>query len=163
VAPNLAITAIDSDAAILDMARSRLASLGVTPACLHGSFMDVALPACDVIVSSFALHHIADAGAKQELYRRLQRALAPNGMLVLVDCYPASDATLARRQLDAWRAHVRGFYSDAETDGLFAAWAEEDTYMPLADEMTMMRVAGFAPEVIWRRDAFAVLAARTSL
>ena len=59
-----------------------------------------------------------------------------------------------------WREHLRLTYSDAETDRYLAAWAEEDVYVPLPQELELLRDTGFMPEVIWRQGAFAVIAAR---
>jgi tRNA (cmo5U34)-methyltransferase len=160
VAPKLSITAVDSDAGILDMARSRLQPLGVTSTFVHGSFMDVTLPSCDAIVASFALHHIPDPSNRRKLFRTLHHVIARAGLLVFVDCYPSADESMARLDRDAWRAHLRQAYSESEADALLAAWAEEDTYMSLPDEMAMIRAAAFTPHVVWRRNAFAVIAAR---
>jgi hypothetical protein len=55
---------------------------------------------------------------------------------------------------------MRQSYSEEEIDGYFAAWAQEDVYMPLASELGLLREAGFMPEVVWRNGAFAVIAAR---
>ena len=160
VAPDLSLTAIDSDAGILDMARSRLQPLGVTSTFVHDSFLTATLPPCDAIVASFALHHIPDPNHRRKLFRTLHHVIARGGLLVFVDCYPSADDTLARLEFDAWRAHLRQAYSESEADALLAAWAEEDTYMSLPDEMAMIRAAAFAPHVVWRRNAFAVIAAR---
>jgi ubiquinone/menaquinone biosynthesis C-methylase UbiE len=160
--PHLSITAIDSDQGILDMARSRLQPLGVTPTFVHGNFTEVALPACDAIVSSFALHHISDLGDKRRFYRMLHHVIAKGGLLVFVDCYLAADEVIARLDREAWRAHLQRAYSDAEADALLAAWAREDTYVSLPDEMAMIRGAGFTPHVVWRRQGFAVLVARAA-
>jgi ubiquinone/menaquinone biosynthesis C-methylase UbiE len=160
VAPDVRVTGIDADSGILDMARSRLEPLGITATLLHGNFTDVTLPACDVIVSSFALHHIKVAGEKQELFRTLHQVIATGGLLVLVDHHPSADSVMARLNRDAWRAHLQRSYSESEADGLLATWAGEDTYVALPEEMAMIRVAGFTPHVAWRRNGFAVLAAR---
>ena len=39
------------------------------------------------------------------------------------------------------------------------AWSHEDVYVPLDAEIAMLRAAGFRVELLWRRDAFAVLRA----
>lgn len=160
VVPDLSVTGVDADSGILDMARSRLERLGRTPELIHGSFTDVALPACDAVVTSFALHHIKDPGDKRTFFRALHDVVAKGGLLVLVDCYPSTDPVLERLEMDAWRGHLQRSYSESEAEALLATWAGEDTYVALPDEMEMIRVAGFTPHVVWRRNGFAVLAAR---
>lgn len=163
VAPGLSVTGIDSDSGILDIARSRLEPLGITSTFVHGSFTDVTLPSCDAIIASFALHHIKDPADKRKFFRMLHHVVGRDGLLVFVDCYPSADAALARLEHDAWRAHLQRSYSESEGDALLAAWAGEDTYVPLPDEMAMIRTAGFTPHIVWRRNAFAVIAARAGL
>jgi hypothetical protein len=52
---------------------------------------------------------------------------------------------------------LRRAYSARRTASYFAAWAHEDAYVPLADELTMLSGAGFRPEIIWREGALAVI------
>ena len=160
VVPQLSVTGIDADAAILDMARARLAPLGVSATFVHGNFTEITLPACDAFVSSLALHHIRGLRDKRKFFRMLHHVVADGGLLVFVDCYPSGDPAMARLDRDAWRAHLQKSYAGEEADALLAAWAEEDAYVTLPDEMAMIRTAGFTPHVVWRRDGFAVLAAR---
>jgi hypothetical protein len=111
------------------------------------------------VVSSIALHHVRRLASKAALYRRVREALRRRGLFVIVDCYPATSKALARQQRDAWKAHLQQFYTPPEADALFAAWAKEDTYMPLDVEMDLLRRCGFAVEVVWRNGSFAVLSA----
>jgi ubiquinone/menaquinone biosynthesis C-methylase UbiE len=160
VRPDARITAIDSDRDILDLARQRLIGSTVAPSFVTGVFEQVALPDCDAIVASLSLHHIRTKEMKRLLYRQCRDVLSPGGLLVSADCCPASDPPLALQQHLAWRDHLRLSYSDAEADGFFAAWAEEDVYFSLEDELTMMRSAGLSADVIWRAGAMAVIAGR---
>jgi tRNA (cmo5U34)-methyltransferase len=157
--PAVAVTGIDADADILAIAQARLTALGVTPVLLHGDFSELPLPACDVVVSSLALHHVKTDAVKQRLYENVRRALRPNGVLLLVDCHPSADAALAQTEFRAWREHVRAAYSEIETEQLFAAWAQEDIYTPLSREIELLTTAGFAPDVCWRSGCFAVIRA----
>ena len=158
--PCASVTAIDEDAAILDIARERLGAIGAVASFVQASFLDAALPSCDAVVASLALHHVRTTTRKLQLYRDCAAALAPGGLLVSADCCPSADPALAALERDAWRAHMRQSYSEEEIDGYFAAWAQEDVYMPLASELGLLREAGFMPEVVWRNGAFAVIAAR---
>src|SRR5262249_17084910 len=104
-----------------------------------------------------ALHHIRTRQAKGSLYRTLARSLRARGQLVVVECQPASRTSIARRQFDEWRAHLRRSYSAAAARRLMAAWAKEDVYVPLEVETARVADAGFHVEILWRKGAFAVL------
>jgi SAM-dependent methyltransferase len=158
--PAARITGIDEDDGILDMARGRLGAHGAVASFVQGSFLDIALPPCDAIVASLALHHVRTLDRKRQLFRDCRDALPAGGMLVSSDCHPSADASLAAMERAGWREHLRLTYSDAEADRYLAAWAEEDVYVPLPQELELLRETGFMPEVIWRQGAFAVIAAR---
>jgi len=148
------IFGIDVDAEIMKLAKRRL---GPRAKFLCGSFLGTEIPPCDAVVASFALHHVPTRQAKGRLYDRIYAGLARDGLLVTVDCHPASDSGLARKQIQAWTAHLRKSYSKAEANKLLSAWSHEDFYTPLASELELIRQSGFAAEVLWRRGAFAVL------
>ena len=154
------LIAIDEDGAILDLARRRLDAPSRVASFVQSSFLETKLPPCNAIVASLALHHVHSAERKQQLYRDCRQALARDGLLISVDCFVSSDTRLAELERATWRSHLRQSYSDAETDGYFAAWAGEDVYMPLMHEVSMMREADFQPDIVWRAAPFAVIAAR---
>jgi tRNA (cmo5U34)-methyltransferase len=158
--PAARLTAVDADADIIALATERLRDLPYPPTFVHGNFTALALPACDVIVASLALHHIRTAEEKRAFYARCHAAIGPGGLLVSADCCPAADARLRAAQLEAWRAHLRRTYSERDTDSYFAAWADEDVYFPLDEELAMMQAAGFATETVWREGPMSVVAAK---
>lgn len=151
------IFGIDADARMMDAAVRRLHGRAEL---MCGNFIRADLPTCEAVVASFALHHVRTRAAKEKLYRRIRRVLRPGGMLVNVDCQPARDRTLARQQMDAWRSHLMKSYSRMKAIEFLREWAKEDVYIPLEDEIELMKRGGFVVEVVWRRGAFAVLAAR---
>lgn len=160
VHPDATLVGIDADPAILDAARRRLDGRAAMASFLQSDYLDITIPDADAIVASLALHHVRTAERKRQLYRDCRRALPAGGQLITADCFPASDAALAALDRGAWRAYLRRTYSDAEADAFFAAWAAEDVYMPLQDELAMLREAQFEPDVIWRMESFGVIAAR---
>jgi trans-aconitate methyltransferase len=153
-APRARLVGIDSDAEILAIARRRL---GPAAALVAKSFLSAKIPTCDAVVASFAFHHIRTRAAKARLYRRIRASLRAGGRSVSVDCHPASDRQIARRQRGQWEAHLRRFYTRREADRLLSNWADEDTYVPLDVEVGLMRRAALRVEVVWRKGAFAVL------
>jgi tRNA (cmo5U34)-methyltransferase len=155
--PDARLVAVDNDPAMLEAARGRLARHGAVK-WVQGNFLDVQLEPCDAIVACISLHHVPSPTEKQALFHRCHAALRPGGTLVSGDCYPARNARLARDQREAWLRHLEISYSRGEADGYLEAWAAEDVYFPLADELTWLADAGFQPEVLWRADGFAVIA-----
>lgn len=145
---------IDADAGILAAAAGRLHRRG---SFLCANFAKVPLPDCDIVVASFALHHIRTRTAKAALYGKIRKALRRSGIVVSVDCHPAADPELAQEQHQAWRSHLEKWYSKKQAASLLKAWSREDVYVPLADEVSLMKDGGFAVEVLWRKGAFAVL------
>src|SRR5215469_319530 len=153
-APQARIVGIDADAEILKAAGQRLPA-GSTFMC--SSFLRAEIPSSDAVVASFALHHVRTRRSKAKLYSVIATALRPGGQVVVVDCQPASNATLARRQFEAWKSHLMRAYPEAEADAYLEAWSHEDVYVPLDAETELLERAGFAVEILWRRDAFAVV------
>jgi len=153
-APQAKIVGIDADAEVLKAAAQRLpASAGF----VCSSFLRAEIPECDAVVSSFALHHVRTRRSKEALYSRIAEALRPDGRVVTVDCQPASNVTIARRQREAWKSHLMRSYSEAEAESYLEAWSHQDVYVPLDSEMELMHKARLIVEVLWRKDSFAVM------
>jgi hypothetical protein len=141
---------------MLHVAARRLGDRAVYVA---GSFLRTPIPRADAVVASFALHHVRTRRAKAMLYARIHAALRTGGRFITVDCQPSSRSDVMRRQFEAWTAHLRESYSAARAAALLATWGHEDVYVPLDAETALLERAGFRVDVVWRKGAFAVLAA----
>ena len=151
---------IDADPDMMAVARQRLGQRSRRVTMTAGSFLDEALPSCDAMVASYSLHHIRSRRAKLAFYRRCFGALRAGGVLINGDCAPASTARGFARDLDVWFTHLaKTFGSRAKGRRVYESWAEEDTYVPLAEEIRLLERAGFAVDVPWRRSPFAVIVA----
>jgi SAM-dependent methyltransferase len=149
---------IDADPDMMAIARPRLGRLSRRVTMTTGNFLDEALPSCDAIVASYSLHHIRTPRAKLAFYRRCYGALRPGGVLINGDCAPASTPRGFARDLDLWFTHLgKTFGSRARGRRVYESWADEDVYVPLADEIRLLERAGFAVDVPWRRSPFAVI------
>jgi len=157
VARKARVAGIDSDAAILEMARRRL---GARVALIHGRLETAAYPRADAVVSSLALHHIRTKPQKMAVFRRIYRALPPGGMLISVDCCPSAEPSLRKIQQRGWHNHLCRTYKRAQASAYLSAWKREDFYKSLDAELRMLQACGFRAEVAWRRGMFVVLAAR---
>ena len=156
VASRARVIGLDVDSDILALARGRL---GARLTARRGDFLTSPLPKSDVIAASFSLHHIRTRARKAAVYRRCFRALRPGGLFVIADCCLASDRRQRLRDRDAWRAHLERSYSARRAEAFLRAWAKEDVYVPLADEIDLLERAGFSVDVRWRRRSFAVVVA----
>jgi tRNA (cmo5U34)-methyltransferase len=157
-APGARIWGIDADPDMMAIARTRLGRLSRRVTMTTGNFLDEALPSCDAIVASYALHHIRTTREKLTFYRRCYRALRRGGVLINGDCAPASTPRGFARDLDVWFAHLgKSFGGRAQGRRVYESWADEDTYLPLAEEIRLLQRAGFAVDVPWRRSPFAVI------
>jgi tRNA (cmo5U34)-methyltransferase len=156
VRPRARVIGIDEDESMLALAQKRLRG---QLAVVRGNFERAALPRCDLMTASYALHHVRTRRRKAALYRRAFDALRPGGVLAIGDNFLASSREMQARDRARWIAHLRRRYSAARAEGFLRAWAKEDVYFPLRDELTMLEGAGFRAEVTWRRDSFAVVCA----
>ena len=87
--------------------------------------------------------------------------LAPGGVFLNLDAAITAGARLNALTFDRWAARMAEHgMTGAEARGHFAAWATEDRYFPLGDELAAMERAGFAEvECFWRRGSSAICCA----
>jgi trans-aconitate methyltransferase len=154
VRPNARLIGIDSDAVMLSAATVRL---GTKIQTIEEDFESILVPRCDVVSASFALHHIPTGRRKAALYKRCFSSLRPGGMLVSADCYLANDGKIRERNREAWLDHLERTYTKRKAQNFLRTWAKEDVYFTLDREIELLKEAGFAVEVTWRKDSFAVL------
>jgi tRNA (cmo5U34)-methyltransferase len=152
--PRARLLLIDIDPTMLAGAASRLAAHGARAELRRGSFDD-ALPPCDAVVASLALHHVPELDRKRALYTRIYSALRPGGVLLSADATVHEDGPESARFYREWAARMAaaGIGAD-ESRALFAQWAGEDRYFPLATELALLADAGFPrPECFWKQGA----------
>lgn len=154
VKPRARIIGLDSDDEMLRLAERRLGRRVTTR---HQNFLTAALPRCDAITASLALHHVTTRAAKGRLYARCFGALARGGLFVNVDCCLASSPRMRALDRAAWLAHLRRRYRGDRGAACLRAWAKEDVYFRLEDEIDLCREAGFSVDVPWRHGSFAVV------
>ncbi len=159
--PAARILGLDTDAEMLAVAARRLRGQP-TVVLEQRSFSRGALPTTDYFTAALSLHHVKTRTAKAALYRRCFEALRPGGALVSVDEMPPANPVMRRLGRQHWLRHMERTYSQKEVEGYLAAWAKEDRYFPLDQELNMLTAAGFQVDVVWRRGSFGVVRASKS-
>jgi SAM-dependent methyltransferase len=154
--PPARIVGIDEDTEMLAAAAKRLRR-GFTG--LPGNFETIGLPPCDAVVACLAIHHVPTPARRLRLFRRIHRALRPKGVLMIADCYLSSDPRVLPADRAQWMAHLRRSYTRREALAFLRAWAKDDVYAPLREEIGRLERAGFTVDVPGRRGSFAVVLA----
>ncbi len=155
-----AVELIDLDAEMLDRARIRLKRFGSRVRFRECSF-DAALPECDAVAASLALHHVPTMERKRALYKRIFHALRPGGLFVNADVTMSTNPVVREQSYRIWAAHlVSCGIEERRAYEHFEEWAVEDTYFPLDDELAALCEAGFHAECAWRDQPNTLLAGR---
>jgi tRNA (cmo5U34)-methyltransferase len=162
--PRARVVLVDIDPSMLDAAAARVAAHGARAELRCATFED-ALAAlggggagAGAVVACLALHHVPELDRKRALYARIHGALAPGGVFLSADATVHEAGAEHARVYRAWAAGMaRAGIGAAEAEALFAQWAGEDRYYPLAVELDLLAAAGFPrPECFWRRGASTV-------
>lgn len=134
--PTAAVTGIDLSRELVDLLLKKHADKAVQV--ILGSYFDEEFGSgiYDAAVSVMSLHHFA-AERKIPLYRKVKKALKPDGYLVLTD-YLAPD--------DAWESRCFAEYDRLrrEADLSDDVFYHYDTPLTLAHETEALKTAGFA-------------------
>jgi len=149
--PSARVQFLDIDPAMLEVARARVVRHGDRAELRRASFDDV-LPACDAVIASLSLHHVPELDRKRALYARVHEALRPGGVLLIADITVHETGPAHDHIYDRWAAMMaQSGITRPEAEALFAKWAGEDRYYPLAVELDQLRAAGFAqPDCFWK-------------
>lgn len=168
--PEAQITAVDGSAEMLEKAAAKLSVFSGRVALRQAYFENIlnegASGSFDLIVSSFALHHMRHADLPA-LFSGLLGSLTPGGRLVVADYVLTPHSQLQRHYEGVWvdwrrrnMKPVLGFEQAREaafTEHDETKRAEGDNPAALQDILGWMRGAGFRePECHWKYYCFAV-------
>ena len=155
-----AVQLLDIDPEMLERGAGRVERFGDRARPTLRSYDDP-FEQCDAFSASLSLHHIPTLEAKGGLFRRAFAALRPGGVLVNGDVNMPADADEAHSLYSFWARHqVANGIPEEEAWAHFDAWAGEDTYLPLEDELGALRAAGFDAARVWNEGPVGVVVAR---
>lgn len=148
--PHCRVELVDVDGEMLDQARERLKPFRSRVRFTRRRFQG-ALPRCDAVIASLALHHVSTLTEKHEVYGAIHAALEPKGVFVNADANMPTDPAQQQADYAAWAAHmVASGISEPRAWQHFRDWADEDTYLPLDDELAALTTVGFSPAPVWQ-------------
>jgi tRNA (cmo5U34)-methyltransferase len=154
---------LDVDPDMLEHARVRLEEFGNRVWFTLRSY-DEPFERADAFAASLALHHIPTLEKKTAFFARAFQALRPGGVLVNADANMPADPTEQKRLYRHWADHqIAHGISEERAYANFAEWADEDTYLPLDDELAALRRVGFDARCVWTDGPMGVVVARKPL
>jgi tRNA (cmo5U34)-methyltransferase len=156
--PKARVTCLDLAENMLNMARLKLPMFpNVTY--VTGDFTQYEFDRqYDVIVSSLALHHLANEAEHKIFYRKIYQALALNGVFYNADPVLGSNEHLQTIYLEKWQAYMEKSISRAEIETKWMPkYREEDRPRELSNLLAWLAEAGFKEmDVLWKYYNFAV-------
>ena len=151
---------IDIDPEMMAQARERLSRFGERARYSLRSYDEPFAP-CDAFAASLALHHIPTLKAKSHLFRRMFDALSPGGVFVNGDVNMPEEKREADRLYRFWANHlVKSGIEGQRAWQYFEEWSDEDSYLPLEDELGALEKWGFDAAHVWERGPVGVVVAR---
>jgi tRNA (cmo5U34)-methyltransferase len=151
---------LDIDSEMMGRARTRLSRFGARARFTVRSYDEPFRPR-SAFAASLSLHHIPTIAEKALLFGRVFDALAEGGVFVNADVTMPTEPSTRRSMYRLWADHMvsRGI-SEVQAWEHFTAWAEEDTYLSLEDELGALHSVGFDAERVWHDGPIGVVVAR---
>jgi tRNA (cmo5U34)-methyltransferase len=156
--PKARITCLDLAENMIQMARIKLTShpnvTYVTGDIAHYEFDQP----YEVIVSSLALHHLANESEQKSFYRKVYQAMAPDGVFYNADLVLGSNEHLQTIYLQKWQAYMEKSVSRMEIETKWLPnYRVEDRPVKLESLLSWLKETGFREiDVIWKYYNFAV-------
>ncbi|HVK10421.1 MAG TPA: class I SAM-dependent methyltransferase [Gemmataceae bacterium] len=157
--PGLDATLVDLSRPMLDRAVERVgrATTGtVTP--VQGDVRDLDLGAgrFDVILAAAVLHHLRTDAEWRGVFSAFHRALRPGGSVWVFDLVESSIPAVQAMMWERYGEYLTGLKDAAYRDHVFDYIEQEDSPRPLADQLDLLREAGFAQvDVLHKNICFA--------
>jgi tRNA (cmo5U34)-methyltransferase len=156
--PKARLIGYDLSPKMIDKTRERFSSFDYTGVCddvLKVNFKDE----FDLVVSSIVLHHLSDRD-KQEVYKKIFKALKKDGVFILGDLMLSGDLAVSASLKAQWAQHIAYKRGEAYRDKILALDDEHHRYATLPDNLRFLQDVGFNAEVAYRKVNSAVILCR---
>ncbi|MFH1664388.1 MAG: class I SAM-dependent methyltransferase [archaeon] len=110
----------------------------------------------DLIVSSIVLHHLNDK-EKQEVYKKIFKALKGKGVFILGDLMLAEDNSINSFLKEQWENHIVYKRGEEYKNKIFSLEDKHHQYASLNNNLKFLKTTGFKTDVIYRKLNTAVI------
>lgn len=157
--PRAQITCLDFAENMIRIAKSKLSNYKNDVRFMIGDFNKLNLSQeYDVVVSSFALHHIKTDSEKINLYKNIYRALNKKGIFLTADIVLGSNNHINNLYDKKWKEYMAKHFPKIEVEKeLLPKYQTGDNPSELFNHLKWMEHSGFvAVEAIWKYYNFAI-------
>jgi len=157
--PNSRITCLDFAQNMIEIARTKLIQYRKDVDFYVGDFNKLNLyKEYDVIVSSFALHHIPTDREKIRLYKNIYKALNKDGVFLTADIVLGSNTHIKSLNDKKWKEYMTKHFPEmAEEKELLTRYQTDDNPSELFQHLKWLENSGFSEvETIWKYYNFAI-------
>jgi tRNA (cmo5U34)-methyltransferase len=161
---NLDVTLLDLSGPMLERAHERLSQATTgSIRTIQGDIRQVELGEAqfDVIVASAVLHHLRSEPEWRAVFAKLHRALKPSGTVWIYDLIQHVMPEVEEKMWQRYGRYLVDMKDEDYRQHVFGYIEQEDTPMPLALQLELLRAAGFRQvEVLHKNVSFAAFGAR---
>lgn len=156
--PHARITCLDIAVNMIEVAKSKLSPYGDVEYRVADFNNFEFAGKYDMVVSSLALHHLADDAAKIRLYRKIFQSLSDGGIFYNADVILASNDHLQAINMQKWVEYMnRAVPMDEVENKWLVTYREEDRPARLMIQLEWLKEIGFTDvDVVWKYYNFAV-------
>jgi len=157
--PHAKITCLDFAKNMIEVAKAKLINYKEDVDFLVGDFNDLNIKnEYDVIVSSFALHHIQTDSEKLQLYKNIYEALNKNGVFLTADIVLGVNNYIRNLYEKKWEEHmIKQFNKNRLKSKILERYQADDNPSKLFDHLKWLENSGFNQiETIWKYYNFAI-------
>jgi len=157
--PQARITCLDFATNMIEIAKSKLAQYSDDIDFLVGDFNDLDIKnEYDVVVSSFALHHIQKDSDKLRLYSNIYESLNKNGVFLTADIVLGVNSYIKKLYEKKWEEHIiKQFNKSGLGINTLEKYQADDNPSELFNHLKWLENSGFNQvETIWKYYNFAI-------
>ncbi|MFX1340128.1 MAG: methyltransferase domain-containing protein [Promethearchaeota archaeon] len=143
VFPNAKITCMDMTKNMLEMAKLKLSKYENIEFILENFYTFNFNKKYNVVISSFALHHLITAQDKKNFYQKIYNSLKIGGCFYNLDIIIGSNDEIQKFYMKKWEGFLRQHLSEEKIEKNFKQYYEEDSPESIMNHLKWLEEAGF--------------------
>lgn len=140
---NAKITCMDMTKNMLELAKIKLSEYENIEYILENFYTFNFNKKYDVVISSFALHHLVTAGDKISFYQKIYNSLKASGCFYNLDILIGPNDEIQNFYIKKWEEFLSQNYSEKEIEEQFERYSEEDSPESIMNHLKWLEEAGF--------------------